>query len=83
MEKTELPIVVQPGSSGCSCCSGATEAGGDRTETAAVDPVCGMTVDPATARATATHEGQTYYFCAPGCARAFEKDPTSFLSPAT
>lgn len=45
----------------------------------ATDPVCGMTVDPATARHTATHQGTTYYFCAPGCKRAFEADPAKYL----
>ena len=46
----------------------------------AIDPVCEMTVDVATARWTAEHEGVTYYFCAPGCKKAFESDPASFLA---
>jgi xanthine dehydrogenase accessory factor len=37
----------------------------------AVDPVCGMTVDVATARWTTEHDGTTWYFCAPGCRQAF------------
>lgn len=37
----------------------------------AVDPVCGMQVEIATAKWTAIKDGQTYYFCAPGCRRAF------------
>src|SRR6266545_1737344 len=45
----------------------------------AIDPVCGMTVDEQTAPATAVHEGTTYYFCAPGCKRTFEKDPEAVL----
>ena len=45
----------------------------------AIDPVCGMTVDEKTALATAVHEGTTYYFCAPGCKRTFEKDPAAVL----
>ena len=45
----------------------------------ATDPVCGMKVDPATARHSAQYEGQTYYFCAPGCKRAFEADPAKYL----
>lgn len=44
-----------------------------------VDPVCGMTVDPATARATTVHAGKTYYFCCPSCARRFEADPARYL----
>ena len=46
----------------------------------AVDPVCGMTVDVAGARFRTEHEGTTVYFCAPGCQRAFEADPASFLT---
>jgi xanthine dehydrogenase accessory factor len=37
----------------------------------AIDPICGMEVDVATAKWTAERDGQTYYFCAPGCRRAF------------
>jgi xanthine dehydrogenase accessory factor len=37
----------------------------------AIDPVCGMQVDPATTRWTAERDGQTFYFCAPGCRKAF------------
>jgi len=39
----------------------------------AIDPVCGMTVDVATARWSTEHDGQTWYFCAPGCMHAFSK----------
>ncbi|TLY26488.1 MAG: YHS domain-containing protein, partial [Nitrospirae bacterium] len=38
-----------------------------------------MTVDEQTAPATAVHNGTTYYFCAPGCKRTFEKDPEAVL----
>jgi xanthine dehydrogenase accessory factor len=37
----------------------------------AVDPICGMDVDIATARWTAERDGETFYFCAPGCRRTF------------
>jgi YHS domain-containing protein len=48
----------------------------------AKDPVCGMEVDEATARHTAQYQGQTYYFCAPGCKKAFEADPQKYLDPS-
>ncbi|MFW6091068.1 MAG: XdhC family protein, partial [Actinomycetota bacterium] len=48
----------------------------------AVDPVCGMTVEVATARWYTEHDGQTWYFCAPGCQRRFEADPGSFTASA-
>jgi xanthine dehydrogenase accessory factor len=46
----------------------------------AVDPVCHMEVEVATARWIAEHDGETYYFCAPGCKAAFEKTPVDFVS---
>jgi xanthine dehydrogenase accessory factor len=47
----------------------------------AIDPVCEMTVDVATARYVTAHEGQDHYFCAAGCQRAFEEQPQRFLAP--
>ncbi|HEX9609420.1 MAG TPA: YHS domain-containing protein [Candidatus Limnocylindria bacterium] len=49
----------------------------------APDPVCGMQVDPAQARAkdlTAEHDGRTYFFCGKGCMLDFKEDPQRFLS---
>ncbi len=43
------------------------------------DPVCGMTVDTATAKQQSEYQGQTYYFCAPGCKKAFDKEPEKYL----
>ena len=45
----------------------------------AVDPVCKMDVDEATAKFTSEYKGKTYYFCAPGCKRLFEKNPEAYL----
>jgi Cu+-exporting ATPase len=45
----------------------------------AYDPVCKMEVDPEKAAAKAEYEGETYYFCAPGCKTAFIKDPERYL----
>src|SRR5208337_308215 len=46
----------------------------------AKDPVCGMAVDPAQSRGKAQHEGQTYYFCSPGCMHKFVSSPAKYLS---
>jgi P-type Cu+ transporter len=46
-----------------------------------VDPVCGMTVDPARARAKIEDNGKPYYFCCPGCAAKFRADPDRYLKP--
>lgn len=45
----------------------------------ALDPVCFMLVEIATARYKSDYNGQTYYFCAPGCKRSFDKNPKQFL----
>src|SRR5476649_1901294 len=44
-----------------------------------IDPVCGMTVDPATAKHRADYRGHTYYFCAAGCRTKFIADPQKYL----
>ncbi len=46
----------------------------------AIDPVCGMEVDPATAKYTADHHGQHYYFCSESCRTRFVKNPEAFLT---
>jgi YHS domain-containing protein/TusA-related sulfurtransferase len=45
----------------------------------AIDPVCGMTVVKATAKATFEYKGTAYYFCSTGCKEAFAKDPGKYL----
>lgn len=45
-----------------------------------IDPVCGMTVDPATAAGTFEHNGKTYYFCNPHCQHKFSADPETYLN---
>lgn len=49
----------------------------------AIDPVCKMEVKETQAAATATYNGKTYYFCAPGCKRAFEKEPEKYLGKSS
>src|SRR5579864_4823522 len=46
----------------------------------ALDPVCGMTVDPAKAAGQVEHDGATYFFCSKGCAAKFAADPQKFLA---
>jgi xanthine dehydrogenase accessory factor len=45
-----------------------------------LDPVCGMTVDRATARHLAEHDGTVYAFCSIGCRTRFIKDPPRYLA---
>jgi P-type Cu+ transporter len=68
--------VTPRGAAGCSHGADAASA------PAAKDPVCGMTVDPHTAKHRADHHGHTYYFCCAGCRAKFEADPAKYLGPA-
>ena len=60
--------------------SGLHRQSGAVTEGAmAVDPVCGMAVDPKTAKHEAIHQGRPYFFCCSGCKAKFEADPGRYL----
>lgn len=51
---------------------------GSRKET---DPVCDMHVDSVKPPGgTYEYQGSTYYFCGPGCNRAFQREPDAYLS---
>ena len=52
------------------------------TEHRVKDPVCGMSVDPHTAKHRAEHGGRSYYFCSAGCRTKFLADPARYLDPA-
>src|SRR5438309_2749025 len=58
----------------------------DETNTKALDPVCGMTVDIEKARTSAPpkvaeHAGKSYYFCSNGCVTKFKAEPGKYLAP--
>ncbi len=44
------------------------------------DPVCDMSVDPATAATSIKHEGHLYYFCSQHCAQTFAAEPSAYVS---
>lgn len=46
----------------------------------AADPVCGMTVETATARHASEYGGETYYFCRAGCKREFDREPGKYVA---
>ncbi|GAC1536834.1 MAG: hypothetical protein NVS3B12_20220 [Acidimicrobiales bacterium] len=54
--------------------------GGQTTHSlqADTDPVCGMTVDPATAAAHRTHDDTEVFFCGSACANRFDANPAAF-----
>jgi len=45
----------------------------------AVDPVCKMEVNEKEAQWKTEYQGKTYYFCAPGCKKAFEENPQKYM----
>jgi P-type Cu+ transporter len=46
---------------------------------AEIDPVCKMKVDPKKAAGKSDYNGKTYYFCALGCKKMFDKNPDRYL----
>jgi Cu+-exporting ATPase len=62
------------------CCGGDHHQAAPAAAVLAKDPVCGMTVDPATAKHTHVHDGTTYYFCAARCREKFIADPANYLA---
>ncbi|MET4200951.1 heavy metal translocating P-type ATPase [Bradyrhizobium sp. LA6.12] len=78
------PPVDKPAAS--SCCGGhgdhaqhhAHDHGAAATKV--LDPVCGMTVDPATSKHHHIHHGETFHFCSAGCRTKFAADPAKYLA---
>ena len=68
-----LTDVAEPG--------GGTNAGTEAKT--ATDPVCGMTVNPATTPYRYQHQDRTYYFCSADCRTKFAADPTRYLKSKT
>jgi len=72
-----------------TCCGGDhTHAGRDHdrhhgapagAQARARDPVCGMSVDPATSKHRFDHRGETFHFCSAGCRTKFVADPGKYL----
>jgi Cu+-exporting ATPase len=53
----------------------------ESTSRPVIDPVCGMSVRPADAAGNQQYQGETYYFCGPGCAAKFRASPDRYLQP--
>ncbi|WP_339930605.1 heavy metal translocating P-type ATPase [uncultured Brevundimonas sp.] len=65
----------EPQAAGHGCCSSKADGGGAK----AIDPVCGMTVDMASASHQARHHGEDYFFCSAGCQTKFVAEPDKYL----
>ena len=66
-----------------SCCQNHADHGHTQDTKTAIDPVCGMKVDPGRTPHHATHDGTDYHFCAARCRERFLADPLKFLAPET
>lgn len=58
------------------CCSGTKPK---EMKQMVKDFVCGMEIDPEEAAGKSEYQGQTYYFCAPGCKRKFDANPQQYV----
>jgi Cu+-exporting ATPase len=65
---------------GGDCCGHGAAAKPATVPALAKDPVCGMSVDPHTAKHRAEYGGRTYYFCNPRCREKFVADPKKYLA---
>jgi Cu+-exporting ATPase len=63
-----------------SCCCGHAAQKTPEETHKVKDPVCGMMVDPHTAKHRHEHRGHTYYFCNPKCREKFIADPEKYLA---
>jgi len=61
------------------CCSSDKTSAPANTAHQAIDPVCGMTVDPHTTPHKHSHHGHPYYFCSAGCRTKFAANPEKYL----
>jgi xanthine dehydrogenase accessory factor len=85
VRRGRAPFVAMPGP---ATLAGAPADGPDSAQPTAddivlLDPVCGMTVDRASARHLAEHDGVVYAFCRMGCRTAFIREPAAYVGAAT
>ncbi|WP_131196913.1 heavy metal translocating P-type ATPase [Lichenihabitans psoromatis] len=80
-----MPVKHTAAAHGCGCGGRhGTQAASptDGAPSEVKDPICGMSVDPATAKHRAEHDGRSYCFCSAGCRTKFLADPAKYLSPS-
>jgi xanthine dehydrogenase accessory factor len=54
--------------------------GNDQPQVEAIDPVCGMSVEPSGASYVSEYRGEKYYFCCGGCKQTFDAHPENYLA---
>jgi YHS domain-containing protein len=48
-----------------------------------IDPICKMKVEETNCKITSEYKGKKYFFCAPGCKKAFDKNPEKYVETET
>jgi YHS domain-containing protein len=84
-ERLEAAWLVGPSVHGPSGDHGHDHADARSERSTAIDPVCGMTVEPEAARGKglrSPHQGTDYFFCGKGCRLEFDDDPERYLDPS-
>jgi Cu+-exporting ATPase len=83
MEKRDLTKAENANAGGTasasSCCGHADHEHHAGAKASVRDPVCGMTVDPATSQHRFDYHGETFHFCSAGCRAKFAADPRAYL----
>src|ERR1039458_9168148 len=89
MNQVQQPRLTMKPAAPKTCCCGPAANNPDATNDATTpsapgqthDPVCGMVVDPVTAKHRTEYDAQPYYFCCSGCKAKFLADPVQFVYP--
>lgn len=76
-----VQTVAKAAEASSSCCGGAKadDSAKQAASAEAIDPICQMSVDIATAEYKSEFEGKMYYFCCAGCQHSFDKEPKKYL----
>ena len=77
---TQVAQLEHAGHLGDSHVMAATHGGQMERHTPAIDPVCGMSVNPDQAEYRSFQKGETYYFCSAGCKETFDRDPGKYIA---
>ncbi len=70
---------LAPAAAPASCCGSHDHHAHPQDDTKVIDPVCGMSVDPATSKHRFDHDGHTFHFCSAGCRTKFAAEPAKYL----
>ena len=77
---TQVVALEHAGHRGHSTVAAAKPGGEVERQHSAIDPVCGMSVDPDHAEYRSFQKGDSYYFCSAGCKETFDKDPDKYIA---